>query len=187
MTAASFISSCPRAAGPPTAVAGKQFSITDWSNNSEKNSSYAAYAQATYSIWSDTRFTAGVRYTYDERYAHVATQSIRTPATAATTAALTNAVFNPTPFVYNGISYAGQSNVCLLTNPNGVTLPLVAMRGGYQQELPQADLDPGAGSRSVGGHHGLCDHALGLSLRRHQHPGAEYRRHDRAAGKRAGL
>src|SRR4051812_8017346 len=40
----------PSAAGPPTAAAGKQFSITDWSNNSERNSSYAAYAQATYSI-----------------------------------------------------------------------------------------------------------------------------------------
>ena len=114
----------PSAAGPPTAVAGKQFSITNWSNNSEKNSSYAAYAQATYSIWPDTRFTAGVRYTYDERYAHVATTSVRTPATQATTNALTNAVFSSTPFVYNGISYAGQSNVCLLTNPNGVTLPL---------------------------------------------------------------
>ena len=114
----------PSAAGPPTAVAGRQFNITDWSNNSEKNSSYAAYAQATYSIWPDTRFTAGVRYTYDERYAHIASQSTRTPATQTTTNALTNAVFNSTPFVYNGISYAGQSNVCLLTNPNGVTLPL---------------------------------------------------------------
>ena len=116
----------PSAAGPPTAASGKQLQVTDWSHNSEKNSSYAAYAQATYSIWSDTRFTAGVRYTYDERYAHVATQSIRTPATAATNATLTNAVFNSTPFVYNGISYAGQSDVCLLTNPNGITLPLSA-------------------------------------------------------------
>ncbi|MBA2590621.1 MAG: TonB-dependent receptor [Alphaproteobacteria bacterium] len=114
----------PGAAGPPTAAAGKQFSITDWSNNSEENSSYAAYAQGTYSIWSDTRFTAGVRYTYDERFAHIATQSIRTPATPATNATLTNAVFNPASFTYNGISYAGQSNVCLLTNANGVTLPL---------------------------------------------------------------
>ncbi|HKU54334.1 MAG TPA: TonB-dependent receptor [Rhizomicrobium sp.] len=114
----------PSAAGPPTAAAGKQFSITDWSNNSEENSSYAAYAQATYNIWSDTRFTAGVRYTYDERSAHIASQSVRTPATLATNAALTNAVFNSAPVVYNGISYAGQSNVCLLTNPNGVTLPL---------------------------------------------------------------
>lgn len=114
----------PSAAGPPTAAAGKQFSITDWSNNSEKNSSYAAYAQATYSIWSDTRFTAGMRYTYDERHAHIASQSIRTPASVATNATLTNAVFNSAPFTYNGISYAGQSNVCLLTNPNGVTLPL---------------------------------------------------------------
>lgn len=114
----------PSAAGPPAAAAGKQFNITDWSNNSEKNSSYAAYAQATYSIWSDTRFTAGVRYTYDERNAHIASQQIRTPATQATTNALANAVFNSASFVYNGISYAGQSNVCLLTNANGVTLPL---------------------------------------------------------------
>lgn len=114
----------PSAAGPPQAVAGRQFSITDWSNNSEQNTSYAAYAQATYNIWSDTRFTAGVRYTYDERFAHLASQSTRTPATQATNNALNNAVFNPAPFVYNGISYAGQSNVCLLTNPNGVTLPL---------------------------------------------------------------
>ena len=53
-----------------------------------------------------------------------AAESIRTPATQATTNALANSVFNPAPFVYNGISYAGQSNVCLLTNPNGVTLPL---------------------------------------------------------------
>ena len=51
----------PSAAGPPQAVAGRQFSITDWSNNSEQNTSYAAYAQATYNIWSDTRLTAGVR------------------------------------------------------------------------------------------------------------------------------
>jgi len=114
----------PSAGGPPQAVAGRQFSITDWSNNSEKNSSYAAYAQATYSILPSTRFTAGVRYTYDERSAHIASQSTRTPATQATTNALANAVFNSSPFVYNGISYAGQSNVCLLTNPNGLTLPL---------------------------------------------------------------
>jgi iron complex outermembrane receptor protein len=114
----------PVAAGPPLAQTGKQINVTDWSNNSESNSSYAAYAQATYSIWSDTRVTAGVRYTYDERFAHVASQQIRTPASVATNAPVTNAVFNPASFTYNGITYAGQSNICLLTNPNGVTLPL---------------------------------------------------------------
>jgi len=112
----------PSAGSGPTAL--RPLQVTDWSNNSEKNSSYAAYAQATYSIWSDTRFTAGVRYTYDERFAHVASQQIRTPASPATNAALLNAVFNSASFAYNGISYTGQSNVCLLTNPNGVTLPL---------------------------------------------------------------
>ena len=52
-------------------------------SNSERNTSYAAYAQATYSIWPDTRLTAGVRYTYDERHAYDRHPAIRhCPATA---------------------------------------------------------------------------------------------------------
>ncbi len=65
----------PSAGSAPTAASGKQLTVTDWSHNSEENSSYAGYAQATYSITQNTRFTAGVRYTYDERYAHIATQT----------------------------------------------------------------------------------------------------------------
>ena len=65
----------------PRPAPGKQITVTDWSKNSEQNSSYAAYAQATYSIWSDTRVTAGVRYTYDERSADINSQTILTPAT----------------------------------------------------------------------------------------------------------
>ena len=115
----------PSAGSAPAATpANRQFQFTNWSNNSEENSSYAAYAQGTYSIRADTRFTAGVRYTYDERFAHIASQLTRTPATIASNAAVTNGVFNPAAFTYNGISYAGQTNVCLLTNPNGATLPL---------------------------------------------------------------
>ena len=115
----------PSAGSAPMATPpNRQLQFTNWSNNSEENSSYAAYAQATYSIWPDTRFTAGMRYTYDERFAHIASQLTRTPATIASNAAVTNGVFNSTPFTYNGISYAGQTNVCLLTNPNGATLPL---------------------------------------------------------------
>ena len=41
-----------------------------------------AYAQATYSITDDTRLTAGVRYTMDQRDAYMDTTTIRTPATA---------------------------------------------------------------------------------------------------------
>jgi iron complex outermembrane recepter protein len=105
----------------------KQITVTDWSKNSEENSSYAAYAQATYSIWPDTRFTAGVRYTYDERSADINSQTILTPATQATTNALVAAgkpaVFNSTPFVINGISYSGQSDLCFLTDASGHILP----------------------------------------------------------------
>ena len=105
----------------------KQITVTDWSKNSERNSSYAAYAQATYSIWPDTRVTAGVRYTYDERFASIHSQTILTPATAATNnsliAAGKPAIFSSTPYVINGISYSGQSDLCFLTDANGHILP----------------------------------------------------------------
>jgi iron complex outermembrane receptor protein len=114
----------PSAGSAPTAAAGKQLTVTDWSHNSEENSSYAAYAQATYSIWSDTRFTAGVRYTYDERFAHIGTQTIRTPATPATNATAVNGVFSPNGFTFEGITYAGTTTSCGLTNANGVIRPL---------------------------------------------------------------
>jgi iron complex outermembrane receptor protein len=111
--------------GAPAGVTGKQITITDWSHNSEQNSSYAGYAQATYSILPDTRFTAGVRYTIDHRYAHIGTQTVRTPATAATNAATVNGVFNPGGFTsFEGITYSGYTQSCGLTNPQGVILPL---------------------------------------------------------------
>ena len=72
----------------PTAASGKQITVTDGSRNGQRNTSYAAYTQATYSIWPDTRLTAGIRYTVDERYAHLATQTILTPATPATIPAM---------------------------------------------------------------------------------------------------
>jgi iron complex outermembrane receptor protein len=118
----------PSAGSAPTAAGGKQITITDWSHNSEENNSYAGYAQLTYSIWSDTRLTAGVRYTYDERFAHIASQSTQTPATVGTNTILVNAgkpaIFNSASYTFNGISYAGQSNLCFLTNAQGHVLPL---------------------------------------------------------------
>jgi iron complex outermembrane receptor protein len=118
----------PAAPSGPAATAGKQITYTDWSHNSEKNSSYAGYAQATYNILDDTRLTAGVRYTYDERQAYIASQSVQAPATVATNATLVAggkpAVFSSTPFVFEGISYAGQSDLCFLTDANGKVLPL---------------------------------------------------------------
>ncbi len=128
MTAAFFTCSFPARVRHPTAASGKQITVTDWSHNSEENSSYAGYAQLTYSIWPDTRLTAGVRYTYDERFAHIASQSVQTPASITTNNALIAAgkpaIFSSTPFVSNyGISYAGQSDLCFLTDANGHVLP----------------------------------------------------------------
>jgi iron complex outermembrane receptor protein len=108
----------------PTAAAGKQITYTNPTNNDERNTSYAAYAQGTYDLGANTRFTTGLRYTVDERFAHLATQTVRTPATAATTATVANGIFNPASFTILGTSYVGQTDACALTNSNGVLLPL---------------------------------------------------------------
>jgi iron complex outermembrane receptor protein len=111
-------------AGSPAAVSGKQITVTDWSNNGERNTSYAAYAQGTYSITSDTRLTVGARYSLDQRSAYMDTTTIRTPATQATSNAVTNGVFNSAGFSYLGTTYSGQTVVCGLTNAGGIPLPL---------------------------------------------------------------
>ena len=108
-------------ANTPAAAAGRQITLQDGSANNQLNSSYAGYAQATYALWSDTRITAGIRYTYDERYARIGTQSTIFPASAATTAAVNNGVYDPSSITYNGITYAGQTHVCTLTDINGKT------------------------------------------------------------------
>jgi len=114
----------PSAGSAPAAVAGKQITVTDWSNNGERNTSYAAYAQATYSLTDDTRLTVGARYTLDQRASFLDTTTIRTPATAATTKAVPNGVFDPSGFTYQGITYSGQTQVCALTNAAGASLSL---------------------------------------------------------------
>ena len=108
----------------PTAAAGKQITYTNPTDNDERNTSYAAYAQGTYDLGADTRLTAGLRYTVDQRFAHLATQTVRTPATATTTATVPNGIFDPSSFTILGIAYPGQTRACALTNSGGVLLPL---------------------------------------------------------------
>jgi iron complex outermembrane receptor protein len=110
--------------GPPLPAPNKQITITDGSRNTEENSSYAGYAQATYTVLEGTRLTAGVRYTYDERFAHIATRTIITPATQASTNSVANGIFDPSSYTYNGIAYAGQTHACTLTDASGVLKPL---------------------------------------------------------------
>ena len=108
----------------PSAAAGKQITYTNPTANSERNTSYAAYAQGVYSFDPKTRLTIGGRYTIDNRWAYMATQTVRTPASAATNATVANGVFNPAAFTILGISYAGQTDACALTDTGGVLLPL---------------------------------------------------------------
>ena len=108
----------------PFAAAGRQITYTDSTRNDAENISYAAYAQGTYRLTDATRVTAGLRYTVDERYALLATQTIRTPSTAATTATVRNGVFDPASYALYGITYAGQTRACALINTAGVLLPL---------------------------------------------------------------
>ena len=114
----------PSAGSAPSALTGKQASTTDQTRNGELNISYAAYAQATYAIWPDTRVTVGGRYTVDQRNAHLDTQKILFPTTAALSAATVNGVFNPGTYTVDGIAYSGFTTVCALTNAGGTSLPL---------------------------------------------------------------
>ena len=114
----------PSAGSAPSAVTGKQASTTDQTRNGELNISYAAYAQATYAIWPDTRLTAGARYTVDQRDAYLATNKILFPTTAALSATTVNGVYNPGTYTVDGIGYSGYTTVCALTNAVGVSLPL---------------------------------------------------------------
>lgn len=113
-------------AGHPQPIRGKQITLQNGGNASQRNTSYAAYAQATYAIWPDTRLTAGVRYTYDERHALMSTVDDIFPATAASTATIANGIFDPSSVTLNGITYAGQTHACALTDRSGTLLPLSA-------------------------------------------------------------
>lgn len=108
----------------PQPASGKQITLQDGGADSQRNSSYAAYSQATWSVTSDTRVTAGIRYTYDERHALIGTRDDIFPATQATTNGVANGVFDSTPVVYNGITYQGQTHACALTDPAGRLKPL---------------------------------------------------------------
>jgi iron complex outermembrane receptor protein len=109
-------------AGTPAPVAGRQITFTDASSNTGTNTSYAAYSQATYNLTPATRVTAGVRYSVDERQAHLATRSLRFPATLASTAAVHNGVFDPGAYTLLGTTYTGITRACALTDVNGVLL-----------------------------------------------------------------
>ncbi len=110
----------------PQAASGKQITLQNGGRNSQRNTSYAAYGQATYSLTSDTRLTAGIRYTYDERHALIGTRTDIFPASAATTAGVTNGVFDPGSVTYNGITYTGITHACTLTNTAGKLKPLAS-------------------------------------------------------------
>ncbi len=108
----------------PAAISGHQITDTDPTRNTQANASFAAYAQATYDLTAHTRLTAGLRFTRDLRWARLETRTVRFPASPQTTAGVPNGVYNPASVTLDGITYAGQTDACALTNAAGVLLPL---------------------------------------------------------------
>ena len=108
----------------PAPVAGRQITYTDPTRNTQANASFAAYAQATYDLTAYTRLTAGLRLTRDLRWARLETRTVRFPASPQTTAAVPNGVYDPASVTLDGITYAGQTQACALTDAAGVLLPL---------------------------------------------------------------
>jgi iron complex outermembrane receptor protein len=117
----------------PSAISGKQITYTDPTQNSQQNTSYAAYAQATWSIRPNTRVTGGLRYTEDIRQALLQTTTVRFPASIATTATVANGVYSAAAYTLDGITYAGQTQACALTDYAGVLLPLSQCRYNLSQ------------------------------------------------------
>jgi iron complex outermembrane receptor protein len=108
----------------PQPVPGRQVTITDSTGSDGANTSYAVYAQATYSLGPDLRVTGGARYTIDKRRAFITQTSTRFPASVATTIAVPNSVFVDGSYVHNGIAYAGVTRSCALTDANGALRPV---------------------------------------------------------------
>ena len=106
------------------AAPGKGITLQDGNRNSQRNTSYAGYAQGTYALTPDTRVTAGVRYTYDERHALIGTRTDIFPATAASTASVANGVYDPGSTTFHGITYTGITHACTLTDTAGKLKPL---------------------------------------------------------------
>lgn len=109
---AQFSSSTPSFLQP---TPGRQGTITDTSGTTGANRSYAGYAQATYKLLDDLRLTGGVRYTRDERKAHITGLVQTFPATSAR---LPNSTFTNAPITVNGITYNGYMTSCRLTEGN---------------------------------------------------------------------
>ncbi len=105
----------------PQPISGKQITLQDGTRNSQRNTSYAAYAQATYAVRPDTRLTAGIRYTYDERHALLATMDDIYPPTS--NAGVPKGEFDPASVTFYGQTYAGQVHGCALTDRSGTLLP----------------------------------------------------------------
>ncbi|SFR77772.1 TonB-dependent receptor [Sphingomonas jatrophae] len=108
----------------PAPVAGRQITYTDATRNDARNTSYAAYAQATWRVRPDTRLTAGARYTIDRRFARLQTRTQRFPASPATNATVRGGIFDPATYTLFGIAYPGITNACALTDTGGRLLPL---------------------------------------------------------------
>ena len=73
----------PSAGSAPSPRRRKQLTVTDWSHNGERNTSYAPPVLGHLQHHRTTRVSpAGVRYTLDQRSAYIDFMTIRTPATA---------------------------------------------------------------------------------------------------------
>jgi iron complex outermembrane receptor protein len=103
----------------PAPVTGQQITLTNTTSDSGHNESYAVYNQGTYSVSPRLRLTAGIRYTIDDRFAHLDQTNTRFPATAASTATIPGGMFLSGPYTFNGLVYNGATENCALTAASG--------------------------------------------------------------------
>ena len=85
-----------------------------------------------------------------------------------TTASVPNGVFDSSGYTLYGVTYAGQTRACALTNIAGVLLPLAQCAIDVRRTFRRPHLDTGAGPRPSGPYADLCDCALRVPGRRDQ-------------------
>ena len=82
---------------------------------------------------------------------------------------MANGVYDATPITYNGITYAGQTHACALTDVNGKLKPAEALAGtNIDASFHKPTYTLAIDHDLWDGTPCLCHHTVGLSLRRHQ-------------------
>ena len=131
----------PSAGSAPPPVAGKQFTVTDWATMASATPAMPPMPRRPTASPSDTRLTAGVRYTWTSAAPISTPPPSARPPPRRPAMPSTNGVFNPAGFTYQGITYAGPDR-CLRRHQSQRRVP-AALRNARRRSTRAISSRPG--------------------------------------------